>query len=88
MNKVSLISPYKAVLGPGGTWKQVLETIPPTKFTLIHGQCTSVGVGGYILGGGINAAGTTERYGAAIEHVDRYTMVDAKGRILLVHQNN
>ena len=28
--------------------------------------------------------GTSERYGSAAEHVERFTMVDAKGRILLV----
>ena len=30
--------------------------------------------------------GTSERYGSAAEHVERFTMVDAKGRILLVIQ--
>ena len=51
---------------------------------MIHGQCTSVGVAGYLLGGGINVVGTSERYGSGANHVARYTMVDAQGRILLV----
>ena len=55
---------------------------------MIHGQCTSVGVGGYILGGGVNVVGTSERYGSAADHVERFTMVDAKGRILLVSKGN
>ena len=84
MNRVGLVSPHLAVLGPGGTWADVLNEIPPEKFTLIHGQCTSVGVAGYILGGGVNVVGTSERYGSAADHVERYTMVDAEGRILLV----
>ena len=73
-----------AVLGPGATWKEVLEVLPATDFTVIHGQCTSVGVGGYLLGGGINFAGTSNKYGSGASHVLQYTMVDAKGRILLV----
>jgi hypothetical protein len=84
MNSVGLMSSHMAVLGPGGTWKSVLEKIPPSKYTMIHGQCTSVGVGGYILGGGVNVVGTSERYGSAVQQVERYTMVDAKGRTLLV----
>jgi hypothetical protein len=37
-----------------------------------------------ISGGGVNVVGTSERYGSAAEHVERFTMVDAKGRLLLV----
>ena len=37
-----------------------------------------------ISGGGVNVVGTSERYGSAADHVERYTMVDAMGRILLV----
>lgn len=88
MNRIGLVSPHLAVLGPGGTWADVLRELPPTKYTLIHGQCTSVGVAGYILGGGVNVVGTSERYGSAADHVVRYTMVDAQGRILLVSKGN
>ena len=37
-------------LALGGTWADVLEKLPPSEYTMIHGQCTSVGVAGYILG--------------------------------------
>ena len=84
LNRIGLLNNNLAILGPGSTWKDVLEVLPPTKFTMIHGQCTSVGVAGYLLGGGINVVGTSERYGSGADHVVRYTMVDAKGRILLV----
>ena len=88
LNRVGMVNPEMAVLGPGGTWADVLKVISPEKYTLIHGQCTSVGVGGFILGGGINVVGSSERYGSAADHVERYTMVDAKGRILLVSKGN
>ena len=69
MNHVGLVNNHLAVLGPGGTWGDVLEKIPPTKFTMLHGQCLSVGVAGYLLGGGINYVGTSERYGSGARHV-------------------
>ena len=84
MNKIELINDETVILGPGNTWKDVLEVIPPTKYTMIHGQCTSVGVAGYILGGGINFVGTSNRYGSGADHVIQYTMVDAEGQILFV----
>jgi len=68
MNKVELAKdPYShspprfARLGPGSTWSRVLDLIPPDQYTLVHGQCTDVGVGGYLLGGGVNIAGSTTR---------------------------
>ena len=88
MNKIELVSPYLSILGPGSIWYDVLQVISPEKFTMLHGQCESVGVGGYILGGGVNVIGTFEKYGTAAEHVQQYTMVDAKGNILLISEGN
>jgi FAD/FMN-containing dehydrogenase len=84
MNKVRIASPHHLELGPGSTWDRVLKLVPPSKYTIIHGQCRSVGIGGYILGGGINVVGTSEKYGTAGDHVLKYTMVDATGNILTV----
>ena len=33
------------------------------RFSYPHGQCRSVGVGGYLLGGGMNWLGTYNKYG-------------------------
>ena len=71
-------------LGPGSTWGQVLEKIPKTDYTMIHGQCTNVGVGGYLLGGGMHIVGTTQRHGFGSTNVLEYTMVDSIGRIVKV----
>ena len=76
------------ILGPGSTWDRVLKHIPATKYTMIHGQCLTVGVGGYILGGGVNAIGTSQRYGSGALNVLEYTMVDAKGNIVKASENN
>ena len=57
LNKIELTSRYPfqppgpaLLLGPGQTWGRVLKFIPPDRYTLIHGACTSVGVGGYLTG--------------------------------------
>ena len=91
MNKVAITSrqPFErsgpaAILGPGSTWDRVLKYIPSHTYTLIHGLCSSVGVAGYILGGGVNIAGTSQRYLSGAANVLQYTLVDAQGRILKV----
>ena len=91
MDKVNLIdtlpsnmSESVVILGPGSTWARVLEYVPTHKYTLIHGQCLGVGVGGFLLGGGINAIGTSQRYKTGASNVLQYTMVDSKGDIYKV----
>ena len=46
------------------------------RFTIIHGQCLSVGVGGYLLGGGVNALGATARHGFGAEQVTKMKVSD------------
>ena len=41
---------------------------------MIHGQCLTVGVGGFLLKGGFNMLGGSARYGDGSSHVVRYTM--------------
>ena len=79
-------SGWAARLGPGATWGSVLSLIPPASWTVVHGQCLSVGVGGFTLGGGVNMVGTTARYGAAMEQVISYEMVTARGEIVHVEE--
>ena len=69
-----------ALLGTGNTWARVLSFIPPTKYTLVHGQCLDVGVGGFLLGGGINALGASARIGWGAENVLMMKAVLADGR--------
>ena len=66
----------------------MLSLIPPSKYTMIHGQCTSVGVGGYLLGGGVNFVGTTSKYGTGASNVLEYTLVTADGNIVIVNKDN
>ena len=71
-------------LGPGSTWGRVLQRIPTSSYTMMHGQCLTVGVGGYLLGGGVNVVGTSQRIGSGSSNVLQYTMVDSDGFIVKV----
>ena len=71
-------------LGPGSTWERVLKRVPTSRYTMMHGQCVTVGVGGYLLGGGVNIVGTSQRIGSGSSNVLQYTMVDTDGFIVKV----
>ena len=91
MNKVEYASrqPFEKSgpalrLGPGSTWSRIIEKFPIEKFTYIHGACTGVGVGGFLLGGGFNYGGSSRRLGSGSLNVLEYTLVDANGDVLKV----
>ena len=95
LNKVQLTTRHPfgppgpaLLLGPGQTWERVLTRIPMDRYTMIHGQCTSVGVGGFLLGGGFQASGTTQRLGFGSFNVLQYTMVNADGDIMKISETN
>ena len=95
LNKIELTTRFPfnppgpaLLLGPGQTWGQVLSIIPKERYTFIHGACLSVGVGGYLIGGGAQASGTTQRFGFGNFNVLQFTMVDAAGNIVKVKQKS
>ena len=95
LNKIQLTSRHPflpsgpaLLLGPGQTWGRVLSIITPDHYTLIHGACLSVGVGGYLIGGGAQASGTTQRFGFGNFNVLQFTMVDSNGNIIKVSESN
>ena len=57
----------------------MVETGP--RYAYPHGQCRSVGVGGYLLGGGVNWLGTYNKYGYGAESVLEMRAVLADGTI-------
>ena len=76
------------LLGPGSTWDRVLNIVPTDRYTMVHGQCYSVGVGGYLIGGGSNIVGTTQRLGTGAFNVLQFTMVDAEGNVIKASESN
>ena len=65
-----------------------MKHFPVSKYTMVHGQCLDVGIGGYLLHGGVNLLGTSDKYGAGMEHVLKYTMVSGNGDIITVDEDN
>ena len=59
----------------------MLRAIPPTQYSYPHGQCRSVGVAGFLLGGGVNWLGTYNKLGYGAESVLAVTVVTADGDI-------
>lgn len=75
-------------MGAGNTWGRILKIIKPTHYTMIHGQCEAVGLGGFLLGLGSNIIGTSSRFGSGADHVLEYTIVLADGTIAKVNDYN
>eukprot|EP00095_Tigriopus_kingsejongensis_P000225 snap_masked-scaffold55_size446313-processed-gene-1.11 protein:Tk00225 transcript:snap_masked-scaffold55_size446313-processed-gene-1.11-mRNA-1 annotation:"mitomycin radical oxidase" len=88
LNKIEILSPQRLLLGPGNTWNRVLEQVPPSNYTYVYGQCKSVGVGGYLVGGGYNINGLTHMYGMGSENVLQYTVVTPEGDIVYIRKDN
>ena len=80
------MSGLAAWLGTGAVWSAVLDKLPPDRYTVVHGQCLGVGVGGFVLGGGVNAVGSSARYGAGAEQVVEWRLVTAAGERVSVTQ--
>lgn len=71
-------------IGTGLTWGEVLKYLRKFDKDLItvHGQCTSVGVAGYALHGGVHFGGLSELYGLASDNILAITAVVANGSIV------
>ena len=67
--------------GTGNTMKQLLK-YTGEDFSFVHGECHSVGVGGFFLHGGAHAGILTEKYGFGNESIREIEMVTADGSFL------
>ena len=88
LNKVVRLSDHMVAIGSGNNFGRILKIVPPEKYTMIHGNSLTVGVGGFIQGVGVNTMGMSTRHGFAGDHVLRYKMVLADGSIALVTKVN
>ncbi len=59
----------------------MLQRVPPSRYALTHGQCLSVGVGGFLAKGGGNWFGGERLLGKGSYNVVRHTVVTAAGDI-------
>ena len=86
MNHINQVDEHSVHLGRGNTWARVLGQIPPSKYTMVHGTCTSVGLGGFFTGLGINAF--YHKYGVGAENLLDVTMVLANGDVVKTTPSN
>jgi FAD/FMN-containing dehydrogenase len=59
-----------ASIGPGNTWGQIYQTLEPHGLAVVGGRDSTIGVGGFILGGGISFY--ANRYGWAVDNVQSF----------------
>ncbi len=61
----------------GARWGDVVDAVTPHGLAAMHGSSPSVGVIGYLLGGGLSFYG--RRHGLAVNHVRAFEVVTADG---------
>ncbi|KFY92624.1 hypothetical protein V500_04121 [Pseudogymnoascus sp. VKM F-4518 (FW-2643)] len=68
------------VVGPGNRWREVYMALQPFGLTVVGGRASTVGVGGFLLGGGISFF--TNIYGFAMDNIRSFEVVLADGSIV------
>ncbi|KAH8700865.1 hypothetical protein BGW36DRAFT_291744 [Talaromyces proteolyticus] len=87
LNEVTVSADKSTVdLGPGGKWGAVFDVLDPLQITVPGGRDSDVGVGGYILGGGMSYIGPL--VGWSCDSVVEYEVVLASGKIVNVNKNS
>ncbi|KAE8365974.1 hypothetical protein BDV27DRAFT_96836 [Aspergillus caelatus] len=81
LNDLSLNEDRSIVsLGPGNLWGQVYKALEPYGLAAVGGRESSIGVGGFVTGGGISFH--SNLYGWALDNVESFEVVTASGRIV------
>ncbi|KAL0578861.1 hypothetical protein V5O48_003141 [Marasmius crinis-equi] len=73
-------------LGPGATWSEVYSALEPLNTTVVGGRISNVGVGGFLLGGGISWLSFTK--GFCSDSVLNYEVVLSDGTIVNVNKDS
>lgn len=75
INEANLV----ASIGPGSRWGQVYDTLDPLSYTVAGGRASSVGVAGFLTGGGNSFF--SARVGFATDTVKNFEVVLANGYV-------
>ncbi|KAI0595463.1 FAD binding domain-containing protein [Biscogniauxia sp. FL1348] len=73
-------------VGPGNRWDEVSAALDGTGYTVVGGRIGNVGVGGYLLGGGLSFMST--EYGWAANSILEFTLVLANSSIITVSESS
>lgn len=81
MNETTYNSDTKIVsVSPGGNWQRVYEALAPYGVTVAGGRAGTVGVGGFVTGGGNNFHAAS--HGLACDNVRSFEVVLADGAVV------
>ncbi|KUJ24677.1 FAD-binding domain-containing protein [Mollisia scopiformis] len=69
-----------ASVGPGARWSDVFEALDPHGLTVVGPRLPNVGIGGFILGGGLSFF--SGEYGLAADKVENFEIVLSDGLIV------
>ncbi|KAE9368211.1 FAD-binding domain-containing protein [Stipitochalara longipes BDJ] len=75
-----------ARIGTGGRWGEVYKKLEPYGKTVVGGRDRRVGVGGFLLGGGISFI--SRRNGWAIDNILNYEVILSNGTIAQISQSS
>jgi FAD binding domain len=75
---------YFATIGPGVLTRDILKRFPEKEWAYVHGECFSVGAGGYFLHGGIHFGYGSALYGWGGQNVEELEVVTATGSVATV----
>lgn len=67
-------------VGPGNDWQDIHQALEGTGTTVVGGRIGEVGVGGYVLGGGLSFLST--QYGWAANNIVEFEVVLANATIV------
>lgn len=71
LNGMSISEDRKVTgIGPGNRWEDVFDYLDPFGVTVVGGRNSGVGVGGFLLGGGISFV--SRRYGWGLDNIQNY----------------
>lgn len=73
-------------VGPGNDWEDVQKQLTPAGVTVVGGRIGGVGVGGYVLGGGLSFLST--EYGWAANNIVEFEVVLANATIVYASENS
>ncbi|KAF9047035.1 FAD-binding domain-containing protein [Hymenopellis radicata] len=87
LDEVSLSDDRTRVfVGPGALWIKVYEELASVNLTTTGGRASSVGVGGFLLGGGITPL--SYKHGFANENILSYEVVLANGTVVTANAHH
>ncbi|KAH6972945.1 FAD-dependent monooxygenase [Ilyonectria sp. MPI-CAGE-AT-0026] len=75
---------HAAIIGSGSNWGEVLQAAAAIGRTVVSGQDSTVGLGGFIGGGGHGPL--SSHYGLAADQVLQATVVTTEGQVLVANE--